>query len=105
MRASWSMWGKVMQRRKMFMPNYDMVVTNPNVRSGNPEVRKFEVRVPMKMGKIDIRNYLENVYDIRVKKVNTSITQGKFKRTTTGYVKRKDYKKAIVTVRNEGGGG
>ena len=83
---------------KLWMPNIRMVVANPTVQCPNPNVRKFEVRVPTSLGKIDIRNYLESVYDIRISKVNTMVVSGKWKRSRFGtWYQRPDYKKAIVT--------
>ena len=80
------------------MPNIRMVVSNPAVRSPNENVKKFEVKVACNMGKIDIRNFLESVYDIRVLKVNTMVYNGKWKRSRFGtFYKKPDFKKAIVT--------
>ena len=84
--------------RRLWMPNIRMVVSNPAVRSPNENVRKFEVKVAVNMGKIDIRNFLESVYDVRVLKVNTMIYNGKWKRSRMGtFYRRPDFKKAIVT--------
>jgi ribosomal protein L23 len=84
--------------RRLWMPNVLMTVTNPIVQCPNPNIRKFEVRVPCNMGKIDIRNFLESVYDIRVTKVNTMIVAGKWKRNRfKGWNHKPDIKKAIVT--------
>lgn len=56
------------------------------------------------MGKIDIRNYLQNVYGMKVEKVNTLIQLGQWKRSPAVRAwqrnmkhKRSDYKKAYVT--------
>src|SRR3989338_7126901 len=65
-------------------------------------VATFET--PLDMNKIDIKNYLTNIYGIKVDKVNTLIQAGRFKRSPfprawqkNACYKRRDYKKAYVT--------
>jgi ribosomal protein L23 len=57
-------------------------------------------RVPLNVNKIQIRNYLEELYKVDVEKVHTLIYLGKEKTNPkTGKVfKRPDYKKAYVRV-------
>ena len=58
-------------------------------------------RVLPKMTKHEITEYLQKIYNLPVKKVNTANYLGKRKKVTTErkivYFKYKDYKKAIVT--------
>ena len=45
---------------------------------------------------VEIKKYLEQVYDLRVRKVNTANYEGKVKRSKAGLYKRPDWKKAYV---------
>jgi len=56
----------------------------------------FEVRPGA--NKTEIRQAVEAVFGVRVTGVNTINRQGKRKRTRFGYGKRKDTKRAIVTL-------
>ncbi|GAB3294679.1 50S ribosomal protein L23 [Parasphingorhabdus pacifica] len=48
--------------------------------------------------KTEIKIAVEKIFDVRVSDVNTINRKGKRKRTRTGYGKRKDTKRAIVTL-------
>ena len=49
--------------------------------------------------KTAIKIAIQQIFDVRVETVNTLNRQGKRKRTRTGYGKRKDTKRAIVTLK------
>ena len=51
--------------------------------------------------KTQIKIAIQQIFDVRVLTVNTLNRQGKRKRTRTGYGKRKDTKRAIVTLSAE----
>ncbi len=51
--------------------------------------------------KTEIKISVEKVFGVKVTDVNTINRQGKRKRTRTGYGKRKDTKRAIVTLSAE----
>ena len=55
--------------------------------------------------KIEIRHAVEEIFGVKVLSVNTINRQGKRKRTRFGVGKRKDTKRAIVTVDPNPGGG
>ena len=55
--------------------------------------------------KIQIRDAVEEIFGVKVLSVNTINRQGKRKRTRFGVGKRKDTKRAIVTVDPNPGGG
>eukprot|EP00455_Lapot_gusevi_P005252 TRINITY_DN1221_c0_g1_i2.p1 TRINITY_DN1221_c0_g1~~TRINITY_DN1221_c0_g1_i2.p1 ORF type:complete len:117 (-),score=28.37 TRINITY_DN1221_c0_g1_i2:139-459(-) len=59
---------------------------------------QFAFHVPQSLTKPEIAHYLENLYQVRVKKVNTMNYRGKVKRSAFGLYKRPDYKKAYVTL-------
>mmetsp|Transcript_27359 Transcript_27359/g.38702 ORF Transcript_27359/g.38702 Transcript_27359/m.38702 type:complete len:134 (-) Transcript_27359:234-635(-) len=86
---------------RMKMPNYSMALLRPPV--GCPK-NQVVLRVPMKFNKLQIANYLEEIYKVKVLKVNTLITIGKTKMyqgENYGYgrmYKLADWKKAYVTI-------
>jgi len=57
---------------------------------------KYVFKVALKANKIEIRNAVEKIFNVKVLDVKTMIVNGKIKRMgkTAGY--RSDYKKAIV---------
>eukprot|EP00456_Euglypha_rotunda_P000387 TRINITY_DN10069_c0_g1_i2.p1 TRINITY_DN10069_c0_g1~~TRINITY_DN10069_c0_g1_i2.p1 ORF type:complete len:119 (+),score=11.42 TRINITY_DN10069_c0_g1_i2:30-386(+) len=79
-------------------PNYIFEMVPPPPGS---TANKIAFRVPMKLNKPMIKNYLEEIYKIKVRGVNTMVYQGKRARLhdhTRRFVKAPDYKKAIVTL-------
>lgn len=57
----------------------------------------FEVE--LKANKIQIREAVEKLFDVQVESVNTLIQRGKVKRLGRKYLKRPNWKKAIVTLK------
>lgn len=57
----------------------------------------FEVEI--KANKIQIRDAVEKLFDVKVESVNTLIQRGKVKRLGRHYYKRPNWKKAIVTLK------
>ena len=51
--------------------------------------------------KTEIKIAIQQIFNVRVETVNTLNRQGKRKRTRSGYGKRKDTKRAIVTLSAE----
>ncbi len=51
--------------------------------------------------KTEIKIAIEKIFDVKVVNVNTINRQGKRKRTRTGFGKRKDTKRAMVTVSSD----
>lgn len=62
---------------------------------------KYTFQVAKDANKIEIKNAIEEIFDVKVAKVNTISVKGKEKRMGryTGY--RPDWKKAIVTLEGE----
>ena len=56
----------------------------------------YVFRVSVNANKIEIRNAIEKVFNVRVEKVNTICQRGKVKRMGRNSGKRADWKKAIV---------
>ena len=55
-------------------------------------------KVAMDATKPDIKTAVENLYSVKVKRVNTIVCKGKTKRFRGRLGKQNDYKKAIVTM-------
>jgi large subunit ribosomal protein L23 len=66
--------------------------------------RKYTFKVDIKAGKSDIKAAVEEVFGVKVKKVNTLRSEGKMKRQGRTQGRRPDTKKAIVTLREDSKG-
>jgi ribosomal protein L23 len=83
-------------------------VTLPNmifklIKPGKP-LRENQVcfKVPLNVNKMQIRNYLEEIYKLDIVKVDTSILLGKRRLNYLGFhFKRPDVKKAYVTLKDK----
>jgi large subunit ribosomal protein L23 len=65
------------------------------------EENKYTFVVAPHANKTEIKIAVEKVFGVQVVSVNTLNRQGKRKRTRTGYGKRKNIKRAIVTLSEE----
>jgi large subunit ribosomal protein L23 len=65
------------------------------------EEKQYTFLVDPDANKTQIKIAVEKVFDVKVVGVNTINRQGKRKRTRTGYGKRKDTKRAVVTLSAE----
>ena len=63
--------------------------------AGNQVV--FEVAITA--NKLEIKDAVERLFDVKVERVNTLVQRGKQKRMGRGLAKRRNWKKAIVTLR------
>jgi len=64
---------------------------------------QLRFRVPVNMNKLEIRNYLRNIYGLDLNFVNTANYLGPFKRARVrvrALYKKKDHKKAFVSINN-----
>ena len=59
---------------------------------------KYTFIVDPRSNKTEIKNAIEKIFGVKVISVNTVNRQGKTRRTRTGIGKRKDTKRAIVTL-------
>ena len=59
---------------------------------------KYTFLVPPTANKTEVKIAVEKLFNVKVLNVNTINRQGKRKRTRFGYGKRKDTKRAIVTL-------
>ncbi len=60
---------------------------------------KYTFRVPLKANKYQIRDAVEEIFNVKVEAVNTMRMEGKKKRMGRYEGKRSDWKKAIVTLK------
>ena len=67
--------------------------SNDGLQSG-----KYTFRVNKKATKVDIRNAVEKLFEVKVLNVNTVMVKGKEKRMGKTSGKTSDWKKAIVTI-------
>ncbi|MDY6064879.1 MAG: 50S ribosomal protein L23 [Finegoldia sp.] len=65
------------------------------------EERKYVFKVAKDANKIEIRDAVEKIFKVKVAKVNTMNMTGKTKRMGRTSGKRPDWKKAIVTLRED----
>lgn len=61
---------------RIFLPKWFVKIVRPGRDLPNDTV---QMHVPLDMSKIDIKNYMEKIYNIPVAKVNTRIQAGKIK--------------------------
>lgn len=62
------------------------------------EQSQYTFLVDPRSNKTEIKIAIEQIFDVEVASVNTINRNGKRKRTRTGFGKRKDTKRAIVTL-------
>ena len=67
-------------------------------REGN-EIKKYTFEVPKTVNKLEIKYAVEEVFGVKVAKVNTMNYSGKLKRLGRYEGRRADWKKAIVTLK------
>ena len=57
-------------------------------------------KVDLSATKLEIKKAVEDLFDVKVDSVSTSIQKGKTKRNRFGIYKRSDYKKAYVALKD-----
>ena len=66
--------------------------------SADMQEGKYTFKVAKKATKVEIRNAVEKLFEVKVLKVNTMTVKGKEKRVGANTGRRPDWKKAIVTI-------
>lgn len=66
-------------------------------REGN-QIYKYTFKVPVSANKIEVKKAVEEVFGVKVAKVNTMKVTGKIKRMGRNEGRRPSWKKAIVTL-------
>ena len=69
-------------------------------RQGN-EIHKYTFKVPVTANKVEIKKAVEEVFGVKVAKVNTIKVIGKLKRMGRYEGRRASWKKAIVTLTDD----
>uniref|UniRef100_A0A8C9H783 Large ribosomal subunit protein uL23m n=1 Tax=Piliocolobus tephrosceles TaxID=591936 RepID=A0A8C9H783_9PRIM len=80
---------------RVFRTNFFIQLVRPGVAQPEDTV---QFRIPMEMTRVDLRNYLENIYNVPVAAVRTRVQYGSNKRRDHRNVriKKPDYKVAYV---------
>jgi large subunit ribosomal protein L23 len=63
------------------------------------EQNQIVFEVSLKANKIQIKSAVEELFDVKVTSVNTSVMRGKFRRMGRGQAQLRNWKKAVVTLR------
>ncbi len=82
------------------MTSYDIIrrpIITEKSMSGIAE-KKYTFEVAIGAGKVQIKQAIEEIFGVKVEKVNTQRINGKNKRVGANEGKRADWKKAIVTL-------
>jgi large subunit ribosomal protein L23 len=66
---------------------------------GNEYAQKVVFEVARDANKIEIRNAVEKLFNVKVADVNTLVMRGKDRRMGRGYAKMQNWKKAMVTLK------
>lgn len=65
------------------------------------DLNKYMFEVDLRANKVEIRKAVEELFDVTVLDVNTLIVRGKPKRMGRRRLKRRNWKKAIVTLSSD----
>ena len=63
------------------------------------QYNQYSFKVNLKATSLEIKNAIEEIFKVKVSKVNTLITRGKPKTFKGTYGRKKNYKKAIVALK------
>lgn len=83
------------------MNDYDIIIGPVDTEKTNvekEEKNKVTFEVAPSANRVEIRKAVESIFDVQVRSVRTMRVKGKFKRRGRILGKRKDWKKAIVTL-------
>lgn len=83
------------------MNDYNIIIGPVDTEKTNiekEEKNKVTFEVAPSANRVEIRKAVESIFDVRVRSVRTMRVKGKFKRRGRILGKRKDWKKAIVTL-------
>ncbi len=83
------------------MKDYSIIIGPIDTEKTNvekEEKNKVTFEVAPSANRVEIRKAVESIFDVKVRSVRTMRVKGKFKRRGRILGKRKDWKKAIVTL-------
>ena len=80
---------------------YDVLIASGSSANGHCQLDegKYTFEVATDSNKLEIKQAIEKIFDVKVASVNTINRQGKRKRTRFGWGARKNTKRAIVTLK------
>jgi len=87
-----------MKKMKYFGIIKRPIITEKATRLSRGEEKKYLFEVAMDAEKEEIKEAVENLFDVKVTEVNTVSVRGKVKRVKRVTGKRGNYKKAYVTL-------
>lgn len=94
---SWKYFKKLkMSREKMYCILLSPVITEKSTLGS--EYNQVTFRVPLTASKLEIKVAVENLFEVKVKAVNTIRQNGKVKRIRGIIGRRSDFKKAVVSL-------
>ena len=81
--------------------SYDIVKNLIRTEKGTmlEPARKYLFQVASESNKIEIKKAVEEIYTVKVQSVHTAVMHGKLKRVRQQLGRTKDWKKAIVTLK------
>ena len=81
--------------------SYDTIKTLLRTEKGTflEETRKYLFHVASRANKIEIKRAVEEIYNVKVESVNTTVMPGKLKKVRYQLGKTPDWKKAVVTLK------
>ena len=93
---------KILNKKEISESNALKVIKKPLLTEKSTTLNQFNQYsfiVDMKSNSQDIKKAIEKIFKVKVTKINTSITRGKLKRFKNSVGYKKDFKKAIVTLK------
>ena len=63
------------------------------------QFNQYSFKVSLKATSIEIKEAIQKIFKVKVSKINTAIVRGKPKKFKGTYGYKKDYKKAIITLK------
>jgi len=86
-----------MNKEKLLTLIYSPYITEKASSLGT--MNQVVFKVDISASKLEIKKAVEDLFDVKVDNVTTSIQKGKSKRNRFGIYKRSDYKKAFVSLK------
>ena len=86
-----------MNKEKLFTLIHSPYITEKASSLGS--MNQVVFKVDISASKLEIKKAVEDLFDVKVNDVTTSIQKGKAKRNRFGIYKRSDYKKAFVSLK------
>ena len=86
-----------MNKEKLLTLIHSPYITEKSTSVGS--LNQVVFKVDLSASKSQIKNAVEDLFDVKVDSVSTSIQKGKTKRNRFGIYKRSDYKEAFVSLK------